>query len=254
MRAMSDTSPELPRLYGDLAGWFHLLTAPVDYAAEAATYARLFEDHERPVHSVLELGSGGGNNALHLKASFELTLTDLSADMLSLSRTINPELEHIEGDMRTLRLGRRFDAVFAHDATSYLTAIEDVRALAVTAAAHLEPGGIALLQPDALRETFQPGTDHGGHDGPDGRALRYLEWTHDPDPTDSTYQVDYVYVLRHADGAVETVLDRHVEGMLPRVDWLAALDAAGFDARAIPLEHSEIEPGSSELFVAVLRP
>lgn len=250
---MSDTSAALPRMYTDLAGWFHLITAPEDYAEEAATYARLFEEHARPVRSVLELGSGGGNNASHLKTSFELTLTDLSPDMLALSRAINPELEHIEGDMRTLRLGRRFDAVFAHDATSYLTTVEDVRAVANTAAAHLETGGIALFQPDALHETFKPGTEHGGHDGLDGRALRYLEWTHDPDPTNGRYQVDYVYVLRQADGAVETVLDRHVEGMLPRAKWLAALDAAGFDARAIPFEHSEVEPGSSELFVAVLR-
>ena len=28
----------LPRLYTDLAGWFHLLTAPEDYAEEADFY------------------------------------------------------------------------------------------------------------------------------------------------------------------------------------------------------------------------
>ena len=110
--------------------------------------------HSRPVQSVLELGSGGGNNASHLKARFALTLSDLSPQMLELSRTLNPELEHVEGDMRTLRLGRRFDAVFAHDATSYLTSAEDVRALAKTAAAHLEPGGLALLHLVDERRSF----------------------------------------------------------------------------------------------------
>jgi len=35
--------------------------------------------------------------------------------MLELSRTINPELEHLVGDMRTIRLGRTFDAVLIHD-------------------------------------------------------------------------------------------------------------------------------------------
>lgn len=29
------------RLYGELAPWFHLLTAPADYAGEAARYERL---------------------------------------------------------------------------------------------------------------------------------------------------------------------------------------------------------------------
>jgi hypothetical protein len=41
--------------------------------------------------------------------------------MLALSMTVNPECEHIEGDMRTLRLGHTFDAVFLHDAVMSLT-------------------------------------------------------------------------------------------------------------------------------------
>jgi SAM-dependent methyltransferase len=249
---MSDAA-SLPRLYRDLAPWFHLLTAPADYAEEAGLYAGLFEAHSRPVRTLLELGSGGGNNASHLKASFDLTLTDLSPEMLAVSRTLNPELEHVEGDMRTLRLGRRFDGLFAHDATSYLTSVEDLRALAETAAAHLEPGGLALFHPDHVRENFRSETHHGGHDGADGRGLRYLEWTHDPDPSDDWYQSDFVYLLRHADGTVESVLDRHTCGMLPRSAWLEALAAAGFDARVLPFDHSEVEAGSSELFAAVLR-
>ena len=36
-----------------------------------------------------------------------------------------------------------------------------------------------ILTPDATTEIFKPNTDHGGHDGEDGRSLRYLEWTHD---------------------------------------------------------------------------
>src|SRR3972149_1508073 len=61
-------------------------------------------------HTVLELGSGGGNNASHMKAHFKLTLVDRSPAMLAVSRALNPECEHLEGDMRTLRLGRGFDA------------------------------------------------------------------------------------------------------------------------------------------------
>ena len=100
-----------PKLYTDLASWFHLLTAPASYA-ETASYAAqvLQEAASIPVKTVLELGGGGGNSASHLKARFLMTLTDLSPAMLDVSRTINPECEHIQGDMRTLRLGRTFDA------------------------------------------------------------------------------------------------------------------------------------------------
>ena len=73
-----DTSDAPPRLYEDLADWFHLLTAPEDYADEAAAYRQLL-DAAGPVATVLELGSGGGNNAFHLKHHYQLTLADVSA-------------------------------------------------------------------------------------------------------------------------------------------------------------------------------
>src|SRR5436853_3386620 len=147
--------------------------------------------------------------ALHYKQHFQSTLTDLSAQMLALSQTINPDLEHIQGDMRTLRLGRVFDAVFVHDAVMYLTTEADLAQAMATAYVHLRPGGVALFVPDALRENFAAHTEHGGHDG-DGRALRYLIWTSDPDPTDSTFVEDFVYVFREGDAPARAEAERHV--------------------------------------------
>jgi len=74
--------------------------------------------------------------------------------MLELSRTINPEVEDVQGDMRTLRLdGRTFDAVFVHDAVSCLLSEDDLRETFGTAFAHLRPGGAAIVEPDITRET-----------------------------------------------------------------------------------------------------
>jgi len=240
----------LPSMYTSLAPWFHLITAPADYEEEAAIYRReLLDACEGELRTVLELGSGGGNNASHLKRHFELTLTDLSPAMLALSRTINPELEHIGADMRTLRLDREFDAVFAHDAVSYMTTEADLAAAIETAFVHCRPGGAALFAPDWLRETFDPSTDSGGHDGDGGRALRYLEWDWDPDPDDTTYTTDYAYVMRSPDGSVRVEHDRHILGLFPRRTWLRLLRAAGFEAEARPFLHSEVIPGQ-EIFVA----
>lgn len=123
-----------PRLYGELASWFHLLTAPEEYAEEAELYRRLItEGSDRTPETVLELGSGGGNNASHMKAHFKLTLVDRSPEMLDVSRALNPECEHVVGDMRTIRLGRVFDAVFVHDALAYVSTEPDLRAVIETA-------------------------------------------------------------------------------------------------------------------------
>jgi SAM-dependent methyltransferase len=222
-----------PRLYSELASWWPVLSAPEDYAEEAAGYRRIIESLSRiPVREVLELGSGGGSNASHLKAVFQMTLVDLSPGMLAVSRLLNPECEHIQGDMRTVRLGRRFDAVFIHDAVCYMITLEDLRRAAETAYIHCKPGGAALFVPDYVRETFTPHTDHGGHDR-GGRSMRYLEWTYDPDPADSTIVTDFAYLLRDERGEVLCEHDRHVTGLFSREEWLGALRSAGFEPQAV---------------------
>ena len=235
-------------MYGELASWWPLLSAPADYAEEASFYERtLLAACARPPRTLLELGSGGGNNASYLKARFELVLVDRSPGMLAVSRALNPECEHVEGDLRTVRLGRQFDGVFLHDAICYMTSEEDLRRAFKTAFVHCRAGGAALFVPDYVRETFRSTTDHGGTDG-DGRGLRYLEWTRDPDPADTTYVVDYAYLLRASDGSVHVEHDRHIEGLFSRADWLRLLRDVGFDPHRVPFDHSEVD-GTIEVFV-----
>ena len=117
------------RLYGVLAGWWRAISPPSEYAEEAGLYVEMIRAASRhPVRDVLELGSGGGNNASHMKRAFSMTLVEPSDGMRALSERLNPECEHLDGDMRTVRLGRRFDAVFVHDAVAYMTTEDDLRA------------------------------------------------------------------------------------------------------------------------------
>lgn len=92
---------------------------------------------------MLELGLGGGNNASHLKKHFQMTLFDFSPGMLNVSKVLKPECEHIRGDMRTIRLEREFDAVFIHDAISYMLTEADLLQAIETAYVHCKPGGVA---------------------------------------------------------------------------------------------------------------
>ena len=239
------------KMYEELASWWPLLSPADGYQEEAAFYQRVIEQSsDGALHTVMELGSGGGNNASHLKRRFQMVLVEPSDGMRAVSRTLNPDCEHIAGDMRHVRLGRQFDAVFVHDAVCYMTTEPDLRMAMETAFLHCRPGGVVLFAPDHVRENFTPGTDCGGSD--DGaRGFRYLEWTWDPDPSDTTYVVDYAFLARTADGKVRVEHDRHVEGLFARADWVRLLTAVGFtDVRSVPLEHSEVEPGTHEVFVA----
>jgi SAM-dependent methyltransferase len=160
-----------------------------------------------------------------------MTLVDLSPRMLEQSRRLNPECRHLTGDMRSLRLGERFDAVLVFDAISHMTTEGDLLAALRTARAHLREGGVALFCPDWTVECFAPGTSMGGTDGAD-RGMRYLEWTHPPGDG-STYDTDLVYILRDPGGERTVVHDRITLGVFARATWMRLLDEAGFGQVAI---------------------
>jgi SAM-dependent methyltransferase len=220
---------EQPRLYTELAGWWQLISPTEDYADEAAFFKRLFQAEN--AKTILELGSGGGNVAWFLKKDFTLTLTDISGEMLTESKKQNPELEHIEGDMRALRLGKTFDGVLIHDAIMYMTSEEDLRAALVTAYEHCKPGGAVVIVPDWVAETFRPHTTHEGEDAGE-RGVRYLEWIWDADPNDTEVNYEFILALKEND-ALRTVVDRQVVGVFPRATWLQLLRDVGFEARVV---------------------
>jgi SAM-dependent methyltransferase len=231
-----------PLLYRELVPWYRLVDPPADHLDEATSYQSALERGVSPrPETLLDLGAGAGHNAFHLKRRFHCTLSDISEEMLALSRELNSECEHVIGDMRTLRLGRTFDAVLVHDAVMYMATEEELLAVARTAFAHTRPGGAAVFAPDCVRETFRESTDLiAGED--DGRALRALEWKWDPDPTDDTFVTEYAFLLR--DGrSVKAIHDRHVEGLFARATWFRVLGAAGYAVETFtrPLDSGEFD-------------
>ena len=233
------TTKSLPRLHPAVA----LATATTLALAATLAFGQVRQVQQGNVLDASpQVGSGGSNNASHLKAHFTMTLADLSPGMLDLSRKLNPDCEHIQGDMKTLRLGRTFDAVFIHDAIMYMTNEADLRLALETAFIHSKPGGAMLVMPDVIRETFVSLTTHGGHDG-ERRSIRYIEWTFDDDSADTTYTVDFAYLLREEGKPVRAIHDRHVFGIFPRETWLRLLREVGFEPRAVP------DPWDREVFI-----
>jgi hypothetical protein len=91
---------------------------------------------------------------------------------------------------------------------------------------------------------------HGGDIG-DGRSLRYLEWTFDPDPSDSTYVSYMVYMLRRGEDNVRCVLDRHLLGLFSHADWLRLIAQAGFEPRSLTVERNDDEPDTTSIFIGI---
>ena len=223
------------RIYAELADWWPLISPPKEYTQEVAYLSDLLVKLTRSGAEVLDLGSGGGHVAGHLTSQFNLTLVDISDQMLAVSKQLNPGCEHVKGDMRTLRLGRSFDAVLVHDAIDYIIGGEDLRLVVKTAAAHCAPGGIAVFVPDYVKDTFREltGTGGGGVDAA-GRTASFTERTWDPDPRDSWVQADYEFRLTAADGTTETISESHRLSAFSRELWHRVLTEAGLEPVSEP--------------------
>ena len=222
------------RMYYEFAHLWTLISDPADYADEAKYWRDVLRAKLGPGwHEILELGVGGGNNLSHLTNDFKATAVDISSQMLSNSIRLNPDVEHHVGDMRMVRLGRKFKAVLIHDAISYLLTEDELRATFATARAHLEPGGVFITAPDLFRETFD-GTHVSHQIRRDANPeFTFIEYIHDPDPNDTTLESIFFYMIKQ-DGKLRVEEDQHITGIFPIDTWLKLLDETGFEPEKWP--------------------
>ena len=220
----------LNRLYNDLAWLWPVISPPEEYADESVYWRRaLWDKLGVGRRHILELGAGGGHNLSHLTRHFQATAVDISPQMLRLSPGLNPGVDHHLGDMRSVRLGRTFDAVLIHDAVSYLLTEDDLKATLETARFHLRPEGVLLIGPDWVREDF---------DGSTPKEFRWVrkkgsvevtieEYLHDPDPDDTQIESVYTYTIKEA-GQDRVEKDIHITGLFPIATWARLMEEAGF--------------------------
>jgi SAM-dependent methyltransferase len=217
-----------PRLYGELARYWPLISPHEEYEDGADNLrAALGAGGAAGGRTLLDLGTGGGHHLHALLDDFRATAVDLSEGMQAVSRALHPEVEHVRGDLREVRLGRTFDAVLLHDSVSYMLTEDDLSAAFATAAAHLEPGGVFVVAPDWFSETFPDRTSTFETRERNGTEVTYFDYTWDPDPTDHLIRVDMTFLIREGE-RVRMEEDRHVMGVFPRATWLERLAGAGF--------------------------
>jgi len=123
-----------------------------DYAAECAYVLRLLATHSpRPVRSLLDLGCGtGSHDVLWAKSGLDITGIDLSEVMLEQARKKAADekvsIRFAQGDIRTVDVGRTFDAVTSMFAVlGYLTENDHLESALLAARKHLVPGGMFLF-------------------------------------------------------------------------------------------------------------
>lgn len=244
---------EPPRLYGDLAWLWPFVSGPENYAEEVETFRRRFSHHGVPDGAtLLHMGSGGGSIDVHLKRHYRVTGFDLSPAMVDYARRVNPDVEYTVGDIRTADLGRTFDAVLLHDASAYMTSLDDLLLAYRTAARHLKPGGVMVTLPEEVRQCFVQHRTEAETTVRGGIAVTTVIVDYDPDPSDTWYEATFMFLIRDADGT-RVVTDVHRNGLFELDDMLAAMREAGFEPEVSRWELSDIPPDVNRPLVTAVK-
>jgi SAM-dependent methyltransferase len=233
------------RLYGDLSWTWPIISPVPDYVEEAEFFARAILEHSRrETRTLLDLGCGGGHLDHALKKHFAIAAVDVSEAMLDLARRLNPEIEYHWGDMRTVHLGRRFDAVIIHDSINYMITRDDLRAAFLTAYEHLEPEGLLVTFAEQTPDRFVQHKVQSSTHAKGDVEITFIEHFYDPDTADTTYESTFLYLIRRG-RELQVEVDRHLCGIFDLRTWRDLLSGVGFEVEELEWEHSEFPPGES---------
>ena len=238
-------------LYSTFANLWPMLAPLESYEPEMAEWCQMLGETEPD--SVLDLGSGGGHHLYHLLNQMpsiqEVVSVDLSQSMLERVKELVPRAECHCRDMTEIDLGRKFPLVTVHDSFCYLTEVGQVEALFSVVAAHLAPGGTALVKVDAVADSFEGPyrylTDFEGDDF--DLTLTHYEW--DPDPNDTELEVVYLFLERQG-AELQVREERHRLGLFSKQELLRAAEMAGFQ---VEFEEHERWDEERENLLLILR-
>ena len=212
--------------YNELAWTEDFLADPTDYKDEVDVYVDMINGvAKETVDTVLHLGCGAGGHDLHFKEHFKVTGVDVSKGMLNKAKTTNPEIEYIEGDMRTIRLNRQFDCVVIPDSIDYMVSLDDLKKAIKTSKMHLRPGGVLLIV-CKTQETFR--NNNFAYKGEKGDVhVTLLENNYINPYLPNTYDITMLYLIRQK-GKLTKHIEESVAGLFPQATWDKVLKDFGF--------------------------
>ncbi|WP_432837801.1 class I SAM-dependent DNA methyltransferase [Dactylosporangium sp. CA-092794] len=214
----------------DVAAAYDLIYATAagkDYRGEARDIAELIRRHNPTADSMLDVACGTGLHLSHLRHEFaHVEGLEISDAMRQAAVERLPGVAVHAGDMRDFQLGRTFSAVTClFSAIGYAQSVGELNQTLNCVAAHLEPGGVLLLEPWFTPEQWTPGTVHSGVARDRHRHLTRMCYS-SRSGTVSTMTMHYV--LGESGAGVRHWVEEHVMTLFTDKQYRGAIRQAGF--------------------------
>lgn len=224
----------------DVYDTLHRASKP--YAKEAVALTDLILRRVPDARSLLDVACGTGEHLRHLADAFEVQGIDASDAMLDVAREKVPGIALHCDDMRSFRLGRRFDAVTClFSSIGYLPSTVDHDAAIANMAGHVADGGLLIVEPWHHRNVWPDGHSFDEVVVTESGFVRRrltVSVIHDV----SSLRMDYTVA---SGGVSSTFNEEHRLRLFSVEDYLSAMHSAG-----LIVEHEPVGLTGRGLFIA----
>ena len=202
-----------------------------DYQAETAELRRIIEESRPGARTLLDVACGTGAHLAELRRWYDVEGADISPAMLVVARGRLPGIQLHEADMRTLELGRSFDAVIClFSSIGYITDPAEMRSTVARLAAHVAPSGLLILdgwiRPDEWSEGYRPEPEIARDD--EMTVVRLAVGRREGSIT----ELDMHHLVQTA-GGVDYFMESHRLALTPTAEYVSAVESAGLSVQVI---------------------
>jgi dTDP-3-amino-3,4,6-trideoxy-alpha-D-glucopyranose N,N-dimethyltransferase len=196
-----------------------------DYTAEAESIVQVIRKAAPEAQTLLDVACGTGMHLADFVRHFDCEGIDLDEEMVVLAKARVPEATLHQGNMVEFDLGKRFDVVVClFSSIGYADTLADMRKACKCFAAHLNKGGLLVVEPWITPENFAD--QKLGSIFVDRHDLK-LARIHVSRRSGNKSVIDFHYLVGTLDG-VDHFEERHVMGLYTDEEYQEAFVDAGF--------------------------
>lgn len=215
------------QLYKKFAKYYDKIYEKMDYKKEAEFIKWAVKTYKSsPGNELLDVACGTGAHAHFLKNDFKITGFDINEEMLKIAQEKLPDINFIEGDMKKMDLGLKFDVLICmFSAINYNTTLEELKITLNNFHGHLKDGGVLIFDMGLNKENWIEGIVSVDTVVDNDFKLARIWQSH---LEKDVFNSSFVYLVKE-EGVFDFEIDEHKLGVFGMEDVVNLMEKTGFE-------------------------